>query len=181
MEEKVGAAKAEVDKLFGADRVAHKLAEEKVRHEKVEVDGLGTVDLDMGQAEVFRLDEEDWEDQGPFNDGGGDWDGEGDGQRWIPEADGADQAVEQYWEARGRSESESTDMVEAVELPCDGVGTVDADMQQELEEEEDEDEEGHTSWTEELRAKKRRTEGGPKGGGAAESAGSRQGAHSGVR
>ena len=157
MEEKVGAAKAEVDDLFGADRVAHKLAEEKVRHETVEVDGLGTVDLDMGQAEVFRLDEEDWEDQGPGNERGGDWDGEGDGQRWIPEADGADQAVEQYWEGRARTQSESTtDMEEAGELPEDGAGTVDADMRcdvQELEEEDDGAAGG--VWD---KAKKRRTE-----------------------
>ena len=112
------------------------MAEEKVKLDKVEVDGLGTVEVDMGQAEVFRLDQEDWDDQhelfGPSDDGGGDWEAEGGGQRWIPEADGADQAVEQYWEARGRSPSQVTDLAEADELDGDGAGTEDADMRRDL-------------------------------------------------
>ena len=39
------------------------MAEEKIKTDKVDVKGLGTVEVDMGQAEVFRLDQGDWDEQ----------------------------------------------------------------------------------------------------------------------
>ena len=114
----------------------------------------------MGQAEVFRLDQEDWKDQEElFGDGGGgDWEADGGGQSWLPEEDGADQAVEQYWESRGMEASESTDMAEAEELDGDGAGGEDANLWADLGLE-DEDSGICRSWSEELQsAKKRRTD-----------------------
>ena len=61
MEARVAEARAEVERLFGADRVDKKMAEEKINIDKVEVNGLGTVEVDMGQAEVFRLEQGEWD------------------------------------------------------------------------------------------------------------------------
>ena len=94
------------------------MAEDKI--EKVYVDGLGRVEINMddgagrggsGSAEVYRLDEEDWMEAEPYVDGdGGAWESGGAG------ADGADQAVEQYWETPGNSASDTTDFAQEVEL-----------------------------------------------------------------
>ena len=114
----------------------------------------------MGQAEVFRLDQEDWKDQVDLygDDEGGKREADGGGQRWLPEADGADQAVEQYWESRGLAASETTDMAETEELDGDGAGAEDADMWADLGVAEEADSEQCRSWSEEQqRAKKRRT------------------------
>ena len=99
MQTKVGVARAEVDKLFGAAEVDTKLA----GVEKLDVEGLGRVEIDMdegagrgecGSAEVYRLDadEGEWMDTEQYaEEVGGAWDGGAGGAG----ADGADQAVEQ--------------------------------------------------------------------------------------
>ena len=72
----------------------------------------------------------------------------------------ADRAVENYWESRGRSLSVDTVFGADDVLGEDGEVVVDADMVESTELE-DEEEEGAASksWSEELRAKKRRTDG----------------------
>ena len=155
MEERVGEHREEVDRLFGPERVDIKMAEEKIKVEKVDVTGLGTVEVDMGQAEVYRLDQGEWD--GAEDEGGG-WDEAGEGQRWIPEADGADQAVEAYWEARGRSPSQDTEFGSS-DVLGDGEAAADAGMGEAAELEEEEEEDGRKkNWKVELRAKKQRTE-----------------------
>ena len=71
----------------------------------------------------------------------------------------ADRAVEQYWESRGRSPLVGTVFGEADVLDGDGAGTVDAGMEEAAELEEEEECLQPKSWSEELRAKKRRTDG----------------------
>ena len=177
MQAKVGAARAEVDKLFGAAVVDHKLA----GVEKLDVEGLGKVEVDMddgagwggkGLAEVYRMDAdeegEQWMGAEPYavpvggawgGDGsgystpgkGGDGGADGEGQSGLPEVDGADQVVEQYWETRGQAPSEATDMEEARELEEDAAMWADLGA--------GEDDGGIVrSWSEELQTKKRRTD-----------------------
>ena len=105
------------------------------------------------------MDHEDWKDQEDLfgDDGGGNCEADGGGQRWLPEADGADQVVEQYWESRGEVPSEATDMTEARELEEDGAGEEDETMWADLGAGEDEG--GIVrSWSEELQSKKRRAD-----------------------
>ena len=177
MAERVGARKAEVDKLFGAAVVDGMLA----GVEKVDVEGLGKVRVDMGDggareghwgAEVHRLDQDDWMDQEPpyavpvGDDGWGEG-GSGGSTPCKGAGEGAgeaeDRAVERYWEDRGRSPSVATDVREEDVLDYEGGGGAeDAGMDLvETEELEGEEEEWPKSWTEELRigAKKRRTDG----------------------
>ena len=184
MQAKVGAGRAEVDKLFGAAEVDHKLA----GVEKLDVEGLGKVEVDMddragwggkGTAEVYRMDT----DEGEGNVGewleaeayavevGGAWGGAGSGSSTPGKggdgdadgdglADGADLAVEQYWESRGNAPSEATDLgvLGAEEFDYDGAGGEDADMWADLAVAEVEDSGVVKSWSEELQSKKRRTE-----------------------
>ena len=116
---------------------------------------------------MYRMDEDEWmepyavpvdDDEWGEGGSGGSTPGKGAGE----EAE-ADRAVEHYWEERGRSPSRSPSVAtvvrEADVLGGDGAGTEDAGMG-ELEAEELEDEEDRPkSWSEELRAKKRRTDG----------------------
>ena len=67
--------------------------------------------------------------------------------------------VEQYWESRGEAPSEATDMQEARELEEDGMEEEDETLWADLAGEDEEDRGQCKSWTEELRAKKRKTEG----------------------
>ena len=103
----------------------------------------------------------------PGKGNGGNGDAGGAGQ--ADGADGADLAVEHYWEARGKAASDTTDLgaLGADDYDqCfnyDGAGVEDDDMWAEAE-----GEDSSRSWTEELRAKKRRTEGEGKGGVQAE-------------
>ena len=161
MEQRVAEARVEVDRLFGVERVDKKMAEEKIKVEKVEVEGVGTVEVDMGQAEVYRLDHGEWEEQGygQTEDEGGGWEESCEGQRWIPEADGADQAVEAYWEGRARSLSQDTDFGSS-DVLGDGEERVDQNMEEaaELEDEEDGRKPKEKNWKVEARAKKQRTE-----------------------
>ena len=69
--DKVGVARVEVEKLFGAERVEQKLAEEKV--ERIAVAGLGSAEVDMaGSGDSGRGSptpsivpaREEWEDRG---------------------------------------------------------------------------------------------------------------------
>ena len=174
MEDKVGAAKVEVDRLFGAERVEQKLAEEAT--ERIAVAGMGCVEVDMAGAG-------DSESLGRESLGRG-WgrrrsptpsivparnEGEEPGAEipipWDEVDSGADaeedRVVGNYWEERGGvSPSVATD-VDPGDILDDAVGT---EMGAELveaselgEDDEDGDGSGHKSWTEELRAKKRRT------------------------
>ena len=112
------------------------------------------------------MDEDEWMEPYavPVDD---DWEGGGSGESTPgkEEAEAENRAVEQYWEERGRSASPSPSVATVV-LERDvldyegGAGTEDAGMEEVEADELDEEEERHKSWSEELRAKKRRTEGG---------------------
>ena len=115
------------------------------------------------------MDQDDWMEPPyavPVDDD--EWGGEGSGGstpcKGAGEGAGAaeeDRAVERYWEARGRSPSVATVVREGDVLDYEGgAGAEDAGMDLvEADELEEEEEERPKSWTEELRAKKRRTDG----------------------
>ena len=176
MQAKVGAAKGEVDKLFGAAVVENMLA----GVEKLEVPGLGKVAVDMGEgrgwgengaAEVFRLDQDEdaedhWMGAEPYAAPVGEaWGGEGSGHSTPGKGGGggaeADRAVEHYWEERGdtpaRSPSVDTAFGEG-DVCHDWAEAADTGMEEEAEElEEEEDSDGGSRAVDE-RAKKRRKE-----------------------
>ena len=176
MQAKVGAAKGEVDKLFGAAVVENMLA----GVEKLEVPGLGKVAVDMGEgrgwgengaAEVYRLDgDEDAEDQWmgaePYAAPVGEaWGGEGSGHSTPGKGGGggaeADRAVEHYWEERGETPARSPSVDTAFgegDVCHDWAEAADTGMEEEAEElEEEEDSDGGSRAVDE-RAKKRRKE-----------------------